>query len=454
MPSVTPLALKPFYRLRFAATGMSMLSAVLLPWLVYTATQRIAAAGLVMLIEASVRLVMSLYGGQLAHALGGRRTFALSQAACAAGFALFAGVLPAYPVSVPLALTLVVAALLFMQSGVTLGNVVTEACTVAFVQAGATDVPGRVRSIDLLATACALPLGGWLVFAFNAPLALIALGCAARARRRDTDRAPRGHLRSRRRNGPRAFLARRPRRVALARAHARRAAADRFPARRERAGDDAVRRAALPARRQAARRTARLAQATDVLFLTHYKAIEAAAAAAIVLVWTRYATRTGAHHHGGDVRAVRLSRGAARSSRTASPRSRSPSRRSRWRHPSRRCSCGYASCAQRSCRGQPAACRRRARRARFAGLRRRCAGGAGHRLRRRRRSARWRSSPRCLFVGMIYGARTRVPAPARVVRPARCPRWPRSSRSTAAISRTSAHSSRRGSPTPCRASAS
>src|SRR6478672_6839243 len=132
------LVLTPFYRLRFIATGMSMLSAVLLPWLVYTATQRIAAAGLVMLIEASVRLVMSLYGGQLAHALGGRRTFALSQAACAAGFALFAGVLPAYPVSVPLALTLVVAALLFMQSGVTLGNVVTEACTVAFVQAGAT----------------------------------------------------------------------------------------------------------------------------------------------------------------------------------------------------------------------------------------------------------------------------------------------------------------------------
>src|SRR2546423_15506648 len=55
--------LKPFYRLRFIATGMSMLSAVLLPWLVYTATQRIAAAGMVMLIEASVRLLMSLYGG-------------------------------------------------------------------------------------------------------------------------------------------------------------------------------------------------------------------------------------------------------------------------------------------------------------------------------------------------------------------------------------------------------
>ena len=32
---------------------------------------------------------------------------------------------------------------------------------------------------------------------------------------------------------------------------------------------------------------------TDVLFLTHYKAIEAATAAAIVLVWTRYATAPG-----------------------------------------------------------------------------------------------------------------------------------------------------------------
>src|SRR6476659_9942397 len=100
MPSLRPHALRPFYRLRFAATGMSMLSAVLLPWLVYTATQRIAAAGLVMLIEASVRLLMSLYGGQIAHRFGGRRSFALSQAACAGGFALFAGVLLAYPVSV------------------------------------------------------------------------------------------------------------------------------------------------------------------------------------------------------------------------------------------------------------------------------------------------------------------------------------------------------------------
>ena len=93
MSALSSHVLKPFYRLRFVATGMSMLSAVLLPWLVYTATHRIAAAGLVMLIEASVRLLMSLYGGQLAHAIGGRRSFAYSQAACAIGFAVFAAVL-------------------------------------------------------------------------------------------------------------------------------------------------------------------------------------------------------------------------------------------------------------------------------------------------------------------------------------------------------------------------
>ena len=58
MTAADRLVLTPFYRLRFIATGMSMLSAVLLPWLGYTATQRIAAAGLVMLIEASVRLLM------------------------------------------------------------------------------------------------------------------------------------------------------------------------------------------------------------------------------------------------------------------------------------------------------------------------------------------------------------------------------------------------------------
>jgi hypothetical protein len=293
MPSITPHALKPFYRLRFAATGMSMLSAVLLPWLVYTATRRLAAAGLVMLIEASVRLVMSLYGGQLAHALGGRRTFALSQAACAAGFALFAGVLPAYPISVPLALALVVAALLFMQTGVTLGNVVTEACTVAFVQAGAADVPARVRSVDLLATACALPLGGWLVFAFNAPLALIALGAllalgaavlTARmgaifdradatvpARFSLVDRAVwRWLARTRAAQLQTAFLLVVSVPVTMLFGALPFLLADKLPA-------------GLP----------EWLKPTDVLFLTHYKAVEAATAAAIVLLWTRYATAPG-----------------------------------------------------------------------------------------------------------------------------------------------------------------
>jgi hypothetical protein len=285
--------LKPFYRLRFVATGMSMLSAVLLPWLVYTATHRIAAAGLVMLIEASVRLLMSLYGGQLAHAIGGRRSFAYSQAACAIGFALFSAVLIAYPVSVPLALGLVVAALMFMQSGITLGNVVTEACTVAFLQAGAHDVPARVRSVDLVATACALPIGGWLVFAFNAPLALIGLGAAL------------------------ALGAA----VATARLGAVFDRADATVPARFSVIDRSVWRW-LAGSRMAQLQTAFLLvvsipvtmlfgalpfllanklpsglpewlKPTDVLFLTHYKALEAGTAAAVVLLWTRWATAPG-----------------------------------------------------------------------------------------------------------------------------------------------------------------
>ncbi len=289
MSAPSPIALRPFYRLRFVATGMSMLSAVLLPWLVYTATQRIAAAGLVMLIEASVRLVMSLYGGQLAHHLGGRRAFALSQGACAAGFACFAAVLLVYPMSVPLALALVVAALVCMQSGITIGNVVTEACTVAFLQAGARDVPARVRSVDLLATACALPLGGWLVFAFNAPLALIALGVAlalgaalatglqgAMFDRADAtvparfsliDRAVWSWLaRSRAAQLQTAFLLVVSVPVTMLFGALPFLLADKLPA-------------GLPD----------WIKPTDVLFLTHYKALEAATAAAIVLIWTRYA---------------------------------------------------------------------------------------------------------------------------------------------------------------------
>ncbi|HSV20935.1 MAG TPA: hypothetical protein VLR71_21160 [Casimicrobiaceae bacterium] len=293
MSSVSSHVLKPFYRLRFSATGMSMLSAVLLPWLVYTATRKLAAAGLVMLIEATVRLIMSLYGGQLAHAVGGRRTFAASQAACAIGFALFACVLVAYPLSVPLALGFVVAALLFMQSGITLGNVVTEACTVAFLQAGAKDVPARVRSVDLLATACALPLGGWLVFAFNAPLALIALGAALAlaaavltvrigavfdhadgsipapfslvdgAVWRWLARTPAAQLQT-------AFLLVVSVPITMLFGALPFLLADKLPA-------------GLPD----------WLKPTDVLFLTHYKAIEAATAAAVVLAWTRYASAPG-----------------------------------------------------------------------------------------------------------------------------------------------------------------
>jgi hypothetical protein len=293
MSALSSRLLKPFYRLRFIATGMSMLSAVLLPWLVYTATQRIAAAGIVMLIEASVRLLMSLYGGQLAHAIGGRRTFAFSQAACAAGFVLFAAVLLVYPVSVAGALALVVAALVFMQSGITLGNVVTEACTVAFLQAGAEEVPARVRSVDLVATACALPLGGWLVFAFNAPLALIGLGAllalgaaiaTARlgavfahadatvpARFSVIDRSvwrwlahsPAAQLQT-------VFLLVISVPVTMLFGALPFLLADKLPA-------------GLP----------EWLKPTDVLFLTHYKALEAATAAGIVLLWTRWATAPG-----------------------------------------------------------------------------------------------------------------------------------------------------------------
>ena len=180
-PPALASALKQFYALRFAVTAMTMLSAVLLPWIVWSATHRLDLAGLVMLVEAAVRLTMSLYGGQLAHATGGRVSFAGAQALCAAGFALFAAVVAMPPDSLAVTLTLLAAAIVVMQSGITLGNVVTEACTVALLQSGAADVPARVRVVDLMSTACALPLGGWLVLAFDAPLAVVALGFALAA---------------------------------------------------------------------------------------------------------------------------------------------------------------------------------------------------------------------------------------------------------------------------------
>ena len=50
---------------------------------------------------------------------------------------------------------------------------------------------------------------------------------------------------------------------------------------------------------------------TDVLFLTHYKALEAATAAAIVLLWTRYATAPERTSTAATFALVRLPRGAA-----------------------------------------------------------------------------------------------------------------------------------------------
>jgi len=70
-PPALASSLKRFYALRFAVTAMTMLSAVLLPWIVWSATHRLDLAALVMLVEAAVRLTMSLYGGQFAHAAGG-----------------------------------------------------------------------------------------------------------------------------------------------------------------------------------------------------------------------------------------------------------------------------------------------------------------------------------------------------------------------------------------------
>ena len=90
-PPALASALKRFYALRFAVTAMTMLSAVLLPWIVWSATHRLDLAALVMLVEAAVRLTMSLYGGQLAHATGGRVSSAGAQALCAVGFAIRGG---------------------------------------------------------------------------------------------------------------------------------------------------------------------------------------------------------------------------------------------------------------------------------------------------------------------------------------------------------------------------
>ena len=286
-PPALAASLARFYALRFAVTAMTMLSPVLLPWIVWSTTKRIDLAGLVMLAEAAVRLAMSLYGGQVAHAIGGRASFAGAQALCAAGFALFAAAVVLPQESVALTVALLAAAVVAMQSGITLGNVVTEACTVSLVQSGVSDVPARVRVVDLVSTGCALPLGGWLVLAFGAPLAVIALGFAL-ASGAAIATARLGAVYDH----------------ANARAPARLSRVDREAwhwlagAGRARSLTAFLLVASVPvtmifgalpfllASRSAAGLPAWLAP-TDVLFLTHYKALESIAAALLLAAWDR-----------------------------------------------------------------------------------------------------------------------------------------------------------------------
>lgn len=290
-PPALAASLAHFYALRFAVTAMTMLSAVLLPWIVWTATKRIDLAGLVMLVEASVRLAMSLYGGQLAHAVGGRVSFAGAQALCAAGFALFAAAIALPHDDLGFTFTLLAAAIVVMQSGITLGNVVTEACTVALLQSGAADVPARVRVVDLASTAVALPLGGWLVLAFDAPMAAISLGLALAAGASiATARlgAVYDHANSRV-----------PARFSLVDRDAWRWLAS---GRRARSLTLFLLVASVPvtmlfgalpfllADRSAAGLPSWIAP-TDVLFLTHYKALESIVAALLLLAWVRWSGR-------------------------------------------------------------------------------------------------------------------------------------------------------------------
>lgn len=287
-PAIAP-AIAHFYALRFAVTAMTMLSAVLLPWIVWSATKRIDLAGLVMLVEAGIRLTMSLYGGQIAHAAGGRVSFAGAQALCAAGFALFAAVVSLPPNNLPLMLALMAAAIAVMQSGITLGNVVTEACTVALLQSGASDVPARVRVVDLASTGCALPLGGWLVFAFDAPMAVVALGFAlAAGAALATLRAGAVYDHAN---------ARVPARFSMVDASAWRWLAS-TP--RARLLTMFLLVASVPVTMLfgalpfllASRTSAGLPEwirPTDVLFLTHYKALESIAAALFLVAWVRWA---------------------------------------------------------------------------------------------------------------------------------------------------------------------
>jgi len=288
-PPALASSLKRFYALRFAVTAMTMLSAVLLPWIVWSATHRLDLAALVMLVEAAVRLTMSLYGGQIAHATGGRVSFAGAQALCAVGFALFAAVVAIPPDSLAVTLALLAAAIVVMQSGITLGNVVTEACTVALLQSGAADVPARVRVVDLMSTACALPLGGWLVLAFDAPLAVVALGFSLAAGAAIvTARAGGVYDHANARMPARFSLVDREAWQWLGRT------------RRARSLTMFLLVASVPVTMLfgalpfllASRTAAGLPdwiKPTDVLFLTHYKALESIGAALILLAWVRWA---------------------------------------------------------------------------------------------------------------------------------------------------------------------
>jgi hypothetical protein len=177
-----------------------------------------------------------------------------------------------------------------MQSGITLGNVVTEACTVALLQSGAADVPARVRVVDLVdRVRAAAVAAGLCSHPTRRSRGGARLFVAAGARRIVTARAGGVYDHANARM-PARFSPRRPRSVAVARPHAPRPLAHAVLARRERAGHDAV-----PARCRSCSRAARppacrTDRPTDVLFLTRTtRRLESIGAALILLAWVRWA---------------------------------------------------------------------------------------------------------------------------------------------------------------------
>jgi hypothetical protein len=268
-----------------------------------------------------------------------------------------------------------------------------------------------------LATACALPLGGWLVFAFNAPLALIAsasllaLGAALATARQGAlfDRA--------RCDGPGALLADRRRRVALARRIARRADADAFllvisvPVTMLFGALPFLLADKLPAGLPA------WLKPTDVLFLTHYKALEAGDRGRDRAAVDALRHRAEPHEHGRDVCLVRLPR------RVAAADARRVCIGGRLRGARARrlvlAAAGVGAPIARSARAgrQPPARRRRSRRldslAYVAGaLIVQTTGFASGTL------GVLAVIAALLFVGLLYGARTRVAAPPAAAQPA------------------------------------